>query len=1051
MTPPGIYTSSLAHFRSGFFSIVPPNAAISLAIYPVLVGGWKIKIQSSPIDNKEVILQMWNRNKIQYDGNGPNSGSHHHSEAELSCENSDRIDADCASVMSFNMNEFDQETAGRFSKSSSFRDLMQVDGKPNTHHTNRCLRCLLSTTSFIGDHWSALLTAGFIFLVLSAGSVGLGYFQFERVEKQVQEDALESALETGRYFTEQLEKATLPLLSMVQFVHELPVFTKLTSHIGAPNETGSLPYDTSRPTYRDLTGSLCRDATIRSRYEQLVQRIQDSFSVLQKPAAEDGEDVEDVLNPLISLSLAPHGVLCLSYPEIDSEDYQSNHPLNTTERLGLDYAASFSAHELFGDVVSTTAPHIRLAGPNTLSIPCRKGDQSGGCKGAGYSASVFEARLPVEMMGFDLQFLQDDGSTLTLPYWGLIVAHIHWDVIVETSGIFDLFGEKDLEFQMTRLDEARLATTVLVESMSYQAALKNDANNEDRVVLESTLTGEAWTVSVVHKDAWKGRMWIFPLLIIISFSISVLIFKILLQKREHLSIKGVAMAQESKVETERNMTAYFAHELRNREYRGAENPCLTCDVSSLHQCRAFSTALSAMDSALKALPDDELPGSAKELIAGMRVCSSFMASIMNNLLDVRKMEEGQLTLKRMPVNMESLVKSLHRMFLPNVRSGVKFVWRSDFASKDQRWIIGDSHRLQQIFTNIITNALKYTTHGSVTLSICWEQDYIRSSMERFGSRAGSMISSTDDTIDMSMRETSGRFSSTDPPAHVRDYKSFNEEDEDISDDDHDSFDENPSPSATLDRKSILKEVTQGHSERVLDRRNGPPRLRFECADTGPGILKSHQEHLFKKFVQRGGAPGTGLGLAISKHLVELMGGEIYYESDPTIKPGSSCIVLLPLPLCDAPPGEDDDDEKTRRLAEANADELIQEPLSILIVDDIKMNRIMLKRRFEKGIAPQCQITEATNGETALKMCETESFDLIVMDQFMEDAGGLLLGTDTILALRRQGVKSMIIGCSGNDLDNDFLESGADRCWQKPLPANETIIRQLRRHIMGKRR
>lgn len=444
-----------------------------------------------------------------------------------------------------------------------------------------------------------------------------------------------------------------------------------------------------------------------------------------------------------------------------------------------------------------------------------------------------------------------------------------------------------------------------------------------------------------------------------------------------------------------------------------------------------------MDSALKALPDDEMPESAMDLISGMRLCSSFMASIMNNLLDVRKIEAGQLTLKRMPVNMIHMIRSLHRMFLPNVRSGVRFIWRSDFTSKDQRWVIGDSHRLLQIFTNIITNALKYTTQGSVTLSIGWEQDYLHSSPTRAES------STDDNTIDASLRYAAFA-ARVDATGHVQDYKSFDEEGKDVDDDDSDSFHENCEPVADLGRKScIAKDISRSGLPSLS---HGLPRLRFECADTGPGILKSHQDQLFKKFVQRGGAPGTGLGLAIAKHLVELMGGDIYYESDPTIKPGSTCVVLLPLPLCDAPPGEGDDEKVT----EQSTEDMIQEKLSILIVDDIRMNRMMLKRRLEKCVAPNCQIIQAPNGETALNLCEKETFDVIVMDQFMEDAGGLLLGTDTILALRRQGVQSMIIGCSGNDLESDFLEAGADRCWQKPLPANAEIIRQFKRHVPKQR-
>jgi signal transduction histidine kinase len=93
------------------------------------------------------------------------------------------------------------------------------------------------------------------------------------------------------------------------------------------------------------------------------------------------------------------------------------------------------------------------------------------------------------------------------------------------------------------------------------------------------------------------------------FAIALLVYVILSQRQARVDMVAKGLAQEASVETERNMTAYFAHELRN--------------------------PLGAIDNALSALPDN-LPESSKELISGMQLCTAFMSSIMNNVSDAKK-------------------------------------------------------------------------------------------------------------------------------------------------------------------------------------------------------------------------------------------------------------------------------------------------------------------------------------------------------------------------------------------------------------------------------
>jgi CheY-like chemotaxis protein len=116
------------------------------------------------------------------------------------------------------------------------------------------------------------------------------------------------------------------------------------------------------------------------------------------------------------------------------------------------------------------------------------------------------------------------------------------------------------------------------------------------------------------------------------------------------------------------------------------------------------------------------------------------------------------------------------------------------------------------------------------------------------------------------------------------------------------------------------------------------------------------------------------------------------------------------------------------------------------MDDVKMNRVMLERRLKKAVAPNAEIVMAVNGEEALDIVRECRFDIIICDQYMEEAGGVMVGTDVIIAMRRENVEALIIGCSGNDLDDEFHQAGADLVWGKPMPSNEEIIRQFRQGL-----
>jgi len=88
---------------------------------------------------------------------------------------------------------------------------------------------------------------------------------------------------------------------------------------------------------------------------------------------------------------------------------------------------------------------------------------------------------------------------------------------------------------------------------------------------------------------------------------------------------------------------------------------------------------------------------------------------------------------------------------------------------------------------------------------------------------------------------------------------------------------------------------------------------------------------------------------------------------------------------------------------------------------------MLTRRIQKCTAPNADVSE--EAEEALAICDAgDSFDVMIIDQFMEEAGGLLVGTDVIARMRHIKEDSPIIGCSGNDLASTFYATyGTNLC------------------------
>lgn len=178
-------------------------------------------------------------------------------------------------------------------------------------------------------------------------------------------------------------------------------------------------------------------------------------------------------------------------------------------------------------------------------------------------------------------------------------------------------------------------------------------------------------------------------------------------------------------------------------------------------------------------------------------------------------------------------------------------------------------------------------------------------------------------------------------------------------------------------------------------------VTFMVIDNGIGIAKEHQQKIFEKFVQierkEDDYQGTGLGLSIVKQLVDLYGSEIHCESEENV--GTKMIFTI---------GFDTDETKRNDLLKnLEVDFSEERTYKILVVEDNKINQIVTKkildiRHFESVIVD--------DGYEAIKILETETFDVILMDINMPKINGF----DTSKLIRKKGVTTPIIAVTAFD-------------------------------------
>ncbi|MEQ8767433.1 MAG: PAS domain S-box protein [Planctomycetota bacterium] len=269
----------------------------------------------------------------------------------------------------------------------------------------------------------------------------------------------------------------------------------------------------------------------------------------------------------------------------------------------------------------------------------------------------------------------------------------------------------------------------------------------------------------------------------------------------------------------------------------------------------------------------------------IRSSGASLLALINDILDFSKIEAGKLDLEQVRFELEPMVEdTLGPLTVTAESKSLELV-----AVLDPRLpevLYSDPTRLRQVLTNLVNNAVKFTSCGEVCLRVLLEGEY-----------------------------------------------------------------------------------------------SGRAKIRFEIEDTGIGIAPEKQPLLFQTFQQLDVSTtrrfgGSGLGLAISKALVELMGGEIGFESRHGL--GSRFWFELQLPFERVP-------HPDQRL----------EGVRTLVVEPNRNNRLSLESRLTHWGMDVAAVATLEEGVARARTAEAEGFpfDVLVLDE------GLIISIDGAASAR----------------------------------------------------
>ena len=267
-------------------------------------------------------------------------------------------------------------------------------------------------------------------------------------------------------------------------------------------------------------------------------------------------------------------------------------------------------------------------------------------------------------------------------FWGFVILVIDWDRFIGEINL-DYLSDADFCYRIWTYDRGSSDKIILAESQ--------DNMSDNILTVECAVPNNTWYFDIIPSEGWSPRSyWIMCIVISYVFSLLIATVFYLISSKKH---------RERQYEAELEKAAEQAKNANEAKTRFLFNMS--------HDIRTPMNAIVGFSGLLEKNLQNERK--AKEYLEKIQSSSNLLLRIINQVLEMARIESGTAVLQLKAEDMDALFHRVNTVFEEDIRK--KNLQYHAVLDVRHHYVVCDQTKLQEIMLNIISNAIKYTPEG----------------------------------------------------------------------------------------------------------------------------------------------------------------------------------------------------------------------------------------------------------------------------------------------------------------------------------------------------